>query len=97
MLDLAVVQSFGEAQDYLRIGGISLLTEGTTRPEWFCAIETLPSAADLFPMKAVLIVFLLTFAPALCVAQADSARDLDFPFRMGFTCQEKVRQCITLP
>jgi hypothetical protein len=56
--------------------------EGTTRPEWFCAIDTQPSAADLFAMKTVLLALVFTFAPALCVAQADSAIYLDFRSRM---------------
>jgi hypothetical protein len=81
---------------YLRIGGISLRTSGTNRPAWFCAIETLTSAADLLAIKTVLIVFLFTFPPALCVVQPDSARDLDFPSRIRFTCQEKFHQCIPL-
>jgi hypothetical protein len=75
---------------YLRIGVSPYGRAGTTRPASFCAIETQPSAADLLAIKAVLIVFLFTFAPALCVAQPDSARDLDFPSRIRFTCQVKV-------
>ena len=57
---------------------LSLVKMATTRPAWFCAIETERSAADLFAMNTVLMVFLFTVAPALCVAQPDSARDLDF-------------------
>jgi hypothetical protein len=96
MFDLAVVRVFPRH----RIIDASAVSPygraGTTRPEWFCAIETQPAAADLFAMKTLLIVFLFTFAPGLCVAQPDSARGLDFPSRMRFTCLEKVRQCIPL-
>jgi hypothetical protein len=75
---------------YLRIGGISLRTSGYYSTSMVLCHETQPSAADLLAIKAVLIVFLFTFAPALCVAQPDSARDLDFPSRIRFTCQVKV-------
>jgi|SRR5580704_5888331 hypothetical protein len=67
---------------YLRIGVSPYGRAGTTRPEWFCGVETQPSAADLFAMKTVLIVLVFTFAPALCVAQPDSARYLDYRSRM---------------